>query len=81
MKFSEVYAVFLLQLDYFLSESIMQKILLSFSFATNGAKLLNTRDTREGTIKILHGIRFYSTLSIIMGHAFAMALKILPLRK
>lgn len=44
------------------------KILLSFSFYTNGHSILDTAPAREGHLKSLDCIRFFSMLWVVEGH-------------
>lgn len=64
-----------------LSENVMERTLLSFSFSANGAKLLSTKVQRDDNIEVLHGIRFYSMMFVIFGHAGGIAVETLTLRK
>lgn len=66
---------------FLFSGNIVQRVLLSFSFVTNGAKLLSAMSQGEDNIQILHGFRFYSMVLVIFGHAISMADSTLTLRE
>ena len=44
------------------------KLLLMFSFYTNGAEMLDTTPTREGHLRSVDCIRFLSMLWVVSGH-------------
>ena len=44
------------------------RLLLSFSFYTNGSQILDTTPAKEGHIKSLDCIRFFSMLWVVGGH-------------
>ncbi|XP_043218920.1 nose resistant to fluoxetine protein 6-like [Amphibalanus amphitrite] len=45
-----------------------QRVLVAFSLYTNTKKLLDT-STSKGTLRCIHGIRFFSMTWVLMGHA------------
>ncbi|XP_056011040.1 nose resistant to fluoxetine protein 6-like [Ostrea edulis] len=51
-------------------ESILEKLLLSFSAYTNGKKLLQVNQS-AGTLTALNGIRFLSISWVVLGHSYA----------
>ena len=53
----------------FVSSGMMSRLLLSFSFYTNGCKLLSTAQGSD-TLGAINGIRFLSMSWVILGHSY-----------
>ncbi|XP_061188052.1 nose resistant to fluoxetine protein 6-like [Saccostrea echinata] len=51
------------------NESILQKLLLSFSLYSNGKKILQVNQS-AGTLTAVNGIRFLSISWVVLGHSF-----------
>ncbi|XP_059139852.1 nose resistant to fluoxetine protein 6-like [Physella acuta] len=51
------------------SQAAWQKVLIAFSFYTNGSKLLNTTQP-PGSLTAVHGIRFLSMSWVMLGHMY-----------
>ncbi|CAN7937292.1 unnamed protein product, partial [Ixodes hexagonus] len=56
------------------------RILLSFSLVTNIAKIMNTGGSKKEFIQIIHGLRFYSMMWIILGHSYSSGVGALTFR-
>lgn len=52
------------------SVAVFSSVLLSFSIKKNTDALLDT-SRKEGSINVLHGLRFFSMAWIILAHTFA----------
>lgn len=53
--------------------SKLGRVLVSFSLAANGSKLLSTGGSQKESIQIFHGLRFFSMSWIILGHSYSFA--------
>ncbi|WAR04826.1 LOW QUALITY PROTEIN: NRF6-like protein [Mya arenaria] len=55
------------------NQGAMERVLLAFSFYSNGVKILNT-DQRKGSLNALNGIRFLSMAWVILGHTYGFSI-------
>ena len=56
--------------NFVLLDSLGMRILLAFSIYTNTKKWANTKSGKDN-IACMHGIRFFSTCWVILGHTFS----------
>lgn len=55
-------------------KSTIIQILIAFSIKTNGKKLFDTK-SNDSSIAVLHGIKFFSMVWIILGHSYSFSLE------